>query len=78
MDILKRLKTALGGVCSLTNYSVAYEEIQSNRVSDFRDFVCSFFPKAILFTFITQCGQHSISTDLVWVMQLQNHSQTVE
>ena len=38
-----------GGVCSLANYSVAYVETQSNRVSDFRDFVCSLFPKAILF-----------------------------
>ena len=37
--------------CSLANYSVAYEEIQSNQVSDFRDFVCSLFPKAILFDF---------------------------
>ena len=26
----------------------SYEETQSNRVSDFRDFVCSLFPKAIL------------------------------
>ena len=33
----------------LSNYSVAYEETQLNRVSDFRDFVCSLFPKAILF-----------------------------
>ena len=41
----------LGGVCSLANYSVAYEETQSNRVSDFHDFVCSLFPKAILFYF---------------------------
>ena len=38
-----------GGVCSLANYSVAYEETKSNRVSDFRDFVSSLFPKAILF-----------------------------
>ena len=45
------LKPALGGVCSLANYSVAYEETQSNRVSDFSDFVCSLFPKAILFDF---------------------------
>ena len=45
------LKPALGAVCSLSNYSVAYEETQSNRVSDFRDFVCSLFPKAILFYF---------------------------
>ena len=36
-----------GCVCSVANYSVAYEETQSNRVSDFRDFVCSLFPKAI-------------------------------
>ena len=40
-----------GGVCSLANYSDAYEETQSNRVSDLRDFVCSLFPKAILFYF---------------------------
>ena len=45
------LKPALGDVCSLANYSVAYEDTQSNRVSDFRDFVCSLFPKAILFDF---------------------------
>ena len=38
-----------GGVCSLANYNVAYEETQSNRFSDFRDFVCSLFPKAIFF-----------------------------
>ena len=31
--------------------SVAYEKTQSNRVSDFRDFVCSLFPKVILFDF---------------------------
>ena len=40
-----------GGVCSLANYSVVYEETQSNRVYDFHDFVCSLFPKAILFDF---------------------------
>ena len=34
---------------SLANYSVAYEETQSNRVSDFRNFVCSLFPKALFF-----------------------------
>ena len=38
-------------VCSIANYDVAYEETQSNRVSDFCDFVCSLFPKAILFYF---------------------------
>ena len=46
------LKPALGDVRSLANYiCVAYEETQSNRVSDFRDFVCSLFPKANLFDF---------------------------
>ena len=39
------------GACSLVNYSIAYEKTQSNRVFDFRDFVCSLFPKAILFYF---------------------------
>ena len=34
-------KSALGEY-ALANYSVAAEETQSNRVSDFRDFVCSF------------------------------------
>ena len=38
-------------MCSLANYSVAYEETQSNQVSDFRDFVCSLVPKAIFFDF---------------------------
>ena len=42
----------VGGVCSIANYSVvAYEETQSNRVFDFRDFVCSLFPKANLSDF---------------------------
>ena len=45
------LKPALGGVCSLANYSFEYEETQSNRVSDFRNFVCSLFLKAILLDF---------------------------
>ena len=45
------LKPVLEGVCSLANYTVAYEVTQSNRVSDFRDFVCSMFPKAILYDF---------------------------
>ena len=34
------------------NYSIAYEETQLIRVSDFRDCVCPLFPKAILFDFI--------------------------
>ena len=41
----------LGGICSLANYSVIYEETRSNWVSDFCDFMCSLFPKAILFYF---------------------------
>ena len=45
------LKPALGDICSIANYCVAYEQTQSNRVSHFRDFVCSLFPKAILFDF---------------------------
>ena len=54
------LKPALGGVCSLANYSVAYEDTQSNRVTDFHDFVCSLFPKAILFDFYSVCGHFYI------------------
>ena len=45
------IKPALGGICSLANYSVVYEETQLIRVTDFRDFVCSLFPEAILFGF---------------------------
>ena len=43
------LKPVLGGVCSLVNYSFAYEETPSNRFSWF----CVFFvfPNAILFYF---------------------------
>ena len=39
------------GICSLANYCVATEETQSNWISEFRDFVWSFFPKAILSDF---------------------------
>ena len=49
-----------GCVCSLANNSVAYEETQSNRVSDFRDFVCSSFPKTILFYFYFTPDGHII------------------
>ena len=38
-----------GGAYAASQTSVAYEETQSNRVSDFRDFVCSLFPKAVFF-----------------------------
>ena len=36
----KPLKPVLEGVRSLENYSVAHEETQSNRISDFCDSVC--------------------------------------
>ena len=42
------LKPALG---VYANYSVEYEETQSNQVFDFRNFVCSMFSKAVLFDF---------------------------
>ena len=61
--ILKKripLKPALGGLCSLANYSVAYEETQSNRVSEFRDFVYSMFRKAILLTVIQGKPEYSV------------------
>ena len=57
---IEQLKLALWGVCSVANNSIAYEETQSNQVSDFRDFVCSLFPKAILFTFISHTKSHKI------------------
>ena len=41
-----------GSVCSLANYSVTYEKTQSNLVSDFRDFMCYLFSKAIFFLFL--------------------------
>ena len=51
-----------GGICSLANYSVAYEDPQSNRVSDFRDFVCSLFPKAFFFDFYSKLSTYDFST----------------
>ena len=39
------------GAYAASQTSVAYEEAQSNRVSVFRDFVCSLFLKAIFFYF---------------------------
>ena len=36
------------------------EETQSYRVSDFRDFVCSLFPKAILVIFILICAVNTV------------------
>ena len=47
------LKPALGGVCSLANYSVAYEETRSNRVSDFRGRCVPCFQKQSLSTYFS-------------------------
>ena len=52
MCVLGRGGGGGGGVCSLANYNVAHGETQLNRVSDFRVFVCSLFPKQSCFTFI--------------------------
>ena len=54
-----------GGVCSLAKCSVAYEETQSNQVSDFRDsvfFVSKGNPFGLLFpteknVLLTQIGK---------------------
>ena len=52
----------VGGAYAAWQTGVAYEETQSNRVYDFRNFVCSLFPKAILFYFyfivagVVPCG----------------------
>ena len=45
------LETWFTWYSSLANYIVAHGETQSKRVSNFRDFVCSLFPNAILFDF---------------------------
>ena len=44
--VILKIEYSFSRVCSLINYSVAYEETQSKWVSDFCDFVCSLFPKA--------------------------------
>ena len=46
-------------------YSFTYEETQSNRVSNFRDFVCSLFPKAILFDFYSTVLTKSLLPNLL-------------
>ena len=70
------VKPALGGVCSLANYSVAYEETQSNRVSDFSWF-CVFFvskgnPFLLLFystvAGVVLCGGRKKSPFLLFVI----------
>ena len=44
------LKPALGGAYAASQTTVLHmKRTQSNRVSDFHDFVCSLFPKTILF-----------------------------
>ena len=45
------LKPALGAYAAVANYSVAHEGAQSNRVSDFPDFVCSSFQWQSFLTF---------------------------
>ena len=67
------LKSALRGICSLANHSVAYEETQSNRFSDFRDFVCSLFPKAILFYFYFSGEIRKISILFYWKQDSRAH-----
>ena len=44
------------GAYAASQTGVACEETQSNRVSDFRNFVCSLFPMAILFYFYFTVG----------------------
>ena len=56
------------GLCSLGIYSVTYDENQSNRASDFRDFVCSLFPKAILFDFYKTLTQRHFNVDSMSLM----------
>ena len=55
----------------LANYSVAYEETQSNRVSDFRDIVCSLFVSI-------EIGMSCImlASDLHFILQKKTHTHT--
>ena len=73
------LKPALGGVCSLENYSVAYKETQSNRVFDFRNFVRFLFPKAMLFDFYYTVvrSQANILTLIICVVILASWSPAI-
>ena len=45
------------GVCSFADYYVVYEEIQSNRVSDLRDLVCSLFQRHFFFLLLFHSGK---------------------
>ena len=63
------LKLALGCVCSFANYSVAYEETQSNRVSDFRNFVCS---KGNPFRLLFYALVHKVYKGCQWKHQTQH------
>ena len=60
-----------GVVYSLANCSVAYEEAQSNRASDFRDFVC--FQRQSFFTFLTASSDilHTICERTAKAMLIQ-------
>ena len=51
-----------------------YEETQSNRVSDFRDFVCSLFPKAIFsyFYFTPVLLSRNLALSSLWISKHQN------
>ena len=59
--------TCARGVCSLANQSVAYEETQSNRVSDFCDFVYSLGSKAnpVWLLFLLYCSWYSTVAGVV-------------
>ena len=52
----------------------SYEETQSNRVSDFRDFVCSLFPKAVLFDFYFTLVAGVVPLAVVKSLPVHNHS----
>ena len=69
--ISRRYGVGRWSVCSFANYIVAYEEIQSNRVSDF---VCSLFPKAILFYFYFTLLLVLCRVEAVKSLPVQHHS----
>ena len=72
------LKPALRSVCSLANYSVAYEETRSNRVPYIRDFLCSLFPKAVLFYFYFTAERYTLSTENLHFLLFTHTTNTAE
>ena len=50
------------------NLQYTYDENQSNRASDFRDFVCSLFLKVILFDFYKTLTQRHFNVDSMSLM----------